>query len=296
MKAFFFKILIFLVPIIAVAQNSAKPKATPATQLPKKTLADQLGLPKESPVAQQSGNIELRSDPLALPSNSAAGRTENMPPAPTSGSLKIETEARVGEILGNDSPLIETKEISGWERGSHSRIPNSSMQRYFFIEPGYVDSKWRQFTARLDRGSLSLRMGFGRKYSDLFESEIGYFLIRGLQKTNTPTPVYAETFNAAGRFSFFDGPMFLTTGLGLHLGAYKVWSLAAESEHNVTYTKHAGGAVFGAEPQIGMRMAFSHHFRTDLNISYLAFVDAPEFKMGGWGASLRLSWFFPTRN
>lgn len=281
---------------LAFTQSSPGPKnqknARVQTSLPKKTLAEELGVKDSKEVKDQTAQnqipLELRAD---FPTDSGRAGLEGTANPSTAGALQIQSNSSAESIIEtNDVEPAETS-LTTQEWGKVKIRPNrGGRARGFFIAPGYLHSNWRAFSARLNDGSYGLRVGFFRRVSRLFEVDLGYFYSSGNSKSATPVPTYLEAFSTTGTFLFFEGPVQLTSGFELQYGSYKAWSLAAESENSITYSKHSGGVYFGAGLGLGARFKLGDQFSTDVNVSHLFIGDAADRSIGGWAVGLKFNW------
>jgi hypothetical protein len=245
---------------------------TQQTTLPRKTLAETLGVQVQEQVA----------DPL----------TSN-PVPPTGGALvlkeqKVEFPAAVEQSADQSSCSVSQDKCSKCKKkcgGCHSGKGGG-----VYLNVNYIHSQWNDLSPVLDNGSLGLEFGILRNLSDSFEGGLGMGWFSGVPNTASgQSQYYAFYVNAKSNWLILDSKFTPTLGLDLNLGSYKVWAVDAESDANITFSKAGSGALIGLTPRAGVRFQISEYSNFDVQTGYHAYINTPQEKLGGWMAGISLS-------
>jgi hypothetical protein len=149
---------------------------------------------------------------------------------------------------------------------------------------GYVNSKWNKFNNGLKNGSLLFEVAGAREYVPGLEGGIAFGMIQQAANGTSSENIYAYHVNFSARYYLLSERVRPYAGLGVAFGAYRVWTLVAETQRAISYTKLGSGTLVGAVPSLGVRLNLTRYTSFDLGVNYFGFLDNPAYRVGGWAA------------
>ncbi len=162
-------------------------------------------------------------------------------------------------------------------------------RRSINVGVGYVYSRWDKISSDLRKGGLHFAVSATREWSPQFEGGIGFSMLTGVRDDRGDENLYAAQVDLMARYYLLPGSVKPFAGLGMGVGGFRAWSLLSETSQTVSFRKHASGALLGFTPELGLKFKFGPRMSLDLAARYIAYVDNPNYKVGGWGAGFGFS-------
>ncbi len=173
----------------------------------------------------------------------------------------------------------------GWRHGGMYGDGRRSIN----VGVGYVYSRWDKISTDLRKGALQFAVSATREWAPQLEGGIGFSMLSGVRDDRADENLYAAQLDVTARYYMIPGSVRPYAGLGIGVGGFRAWSLLSETAQTVSFRKHASGALLGFTPELGVKLKFGGHMSLDVAARYIAYVDNPNYKVGGWGAGVGFS-------
>lgn len=266
----------------------AAPKASP---LPKKTMAEKMGLEKSPDTKADEAAVPASADaenPRPNPFYTSSTATETRPNQRAAKTIEMEQGGPLttwprGPVVKKTETEAAKKDDIEIEEDAFFDYARSRVSPRLHVGVGYVVSRWSSIDPALKNGSMALTIGGSREFGQSWEGGLGFTFLSGTDSGNNGDNVYANALDLNARWFFWPGRFKPFLGASLGFGSFRAWSLKSETNALVVYAKHAGGYMAGLTPTLGMRFNLSPALCLDLAMNYGIYYPSAAAKTQGFG-------------